>query len=167
MHGLDGAGLSASRLAVLHTRLAKVAHTAGRWADGNRQIARARAALGPTPDEADVAPVDVVEAFLALDTPGADRTRRAEKLARSAVDAAQRHDLPVVACQAWELLATVARERDPDEGLAMLGQALSTAERYATPGPAPLRDDPNRRKHLASRGRHRRHASGHATKRNG
>ena len=133
VHGLDGAGLSGSRLAVLHTRLAKVAHTAGRWADGNRQIARARAALGPNPDEAEVAPVDVVEAFLALDTPGADRTRRAEKLARSAVDAAQRHDLPVVACQAWELLATVARERDPDEGLAMLEQALSTAERYRLP----------------------------------
>lgn len=133
VHGLDGAGLSGSRLAVLHTRLAKVAHTAGRWADGNRQIAQARAALGATPDEAEVAAVDVVEAFLALDTPGADRTRRAEKLARSAVDAAQRHDLPVVACQAWELLATVARERDPEEALAMLGQALSTAERHQLP----------------------------------
>lgn len=133
IHRLDGAGLSRQRLAVLHTRLAKVAHTAGRWADGNRQIARARTALGPSPDEAEAAPIDVVEAFLALDTPGADRTRRAEKLARSAADAAQRHDLPVVACQAWELLATVTRERDYEEANAMLGQALSTAERHRLP----------------------------------
>lgn len=133
VHGLGGAGLSGPRLAVLHTRLAEVAHTAGRWADGNRQIARARAALGPTPDEAAAAPLDVVEAFLALDTPGSDRTRRAEKLARSAVDAAQRLDLPVVACQAWELLATVARERDSEEALKMLRQALSTAERHRLP----------------------------------
>lgn len=133
VHGLDGAGLSGERLAVLHTRLAKVAHTAGRWEDGNRQIAQARAALGESPDEAAAASVDVVEAFLALDTPGAERTRRAEKLARSAVDAAVRHDLPVVACQGWELLATVARERDAEESLALLGQALSTAERHGLP----------------------------------
>jgi DNA-binding CsgD family transcriptional regulator len=130
VHGLGGAGLSGERLAILHTRLAKVAHTAGRWEDGNSQIAQARAALGQSPDEAAAAPVDVAEAFLALDTPGADRTRRAEKLARSAVDAAQRHDLPVVACQGWELLATVARERDAEESLALLGQALSTAARH-------------------------------------
>jgi DNA-binding CsgD family transcriptional regulator len=133
VHRLDRAGLSDAQLAVLHTRLAKVAHTAGRWADGNRQVARARAALGPAPDEAAAAAVDVVEAFLTLDTPGADRTRRAENLARAAVAASRRHDLPVVACQAWELLATVARERDPAEALAMLGQALNTAERYALP----------------------------------
>jgi len=133
VHRLDRTGLSDAQLAVLHTRLAKVAHTAGRWADGNRQVARARAALGDAPDEAVAAPVDVVEAFLTLDTPGADRTRRAEKLARSAVDAGQRHDLPVVVCQAWELLATVARERDPQEALAMLGEALATAELHQLP----------------------------------
>ena len=59
--------------------------------------------------------VDVTAAYLALDTPGPDRTQHAEKLARSAADTAERHGLPVVACQAWELLATVARERDPWE----------------------------------------------------
>ena len=133
VHGLGSNGLSDPQLAVLHTRLAKVAHTAGRWADGNRQVARARAALGSALDEAAAAPVDVVEAFLTLDTPGADRTRRAEKLARAAVDAGRRHDLPEVTCQAWELLATVARERDPEEALAMLGHALATAERHRLP----------------------------------
>ncbi|URN14130.1 hypothetical protein LUW77_30680 [Streptomyces radiopugnans] len=125
--------LSAPRLAALHTRLAKVAHTAGRWADGNRQIAQARAVLGPAPDEAAAASVDVAAAYLALDTPGTDRTHQAEKLARSAVEAAQRHGLPTVACQGWELLATVARERDPTESQAMLERALTTAERHGLP----------------------------------
>ncbi|MFP8964446.1 hypothetical protein ACLIYP_28355, partial [Streptomyces nanhaiensis] len=70
------------------TRLAKVAHTAGRWADGNRQIARARTVLGPAPDEAAAAAVDVAAAYLALDTPGTDRPHQAENLARPAGECA-------------------------------------------------------------------------------
>lgn len=133
LHVLDGSGLSPVRLATLHTRLAKVAHTAGRWNDGNRQIARAREVLAAAPDESAAAAVDVTAAYLALDTPGPDRTQHAEKLARAAADTAERHGLPVVACQARELLATVARERDPEESEAMLGQALATAERHRLP----------------------------------
>ncbi|MFD4574629.1 AAA family ATPase [Streptomyces sp. NPDC058417] len=133
LHALGGAGLSPVRLATLHTRLAKVAHTAGRWSDGNRQIARAREILSAAPDEAAQAAIDVTAAYLALDTPGADRTQHAEKLARSAADTAERHALPVVACQARELLATVARERDPQESRGMLEQALTTAERHRLP----------------------------------
>ncbi|MFH8447674.1 AAA family ATPase [Streptomyces fungicidicus] len=133
LHALGGAGLNAVRLATLHTRLAKVAHTAGRWSDGNRQVARAREVLAADPDEATAAAVDVTAAYLALDTPGPDRTQHAEKLARSAADTAERHGLPVVACQAWELLATVARERDPEESADMLRQALRTAERHRLP----------------------------------
>ncbi|MFJ9870294.1 AAA family ATPase [Streptomyces sp. NPDC101165] len=133
LHVLDGSGLSAARLATLHTRLAKVAHTAGRWSDGNRQIARAREVLAAAPDDATAAAVDVTAAYLALDTPGSDRTQHAEKLARSAADTAERYGLPVVACQARELLATVARERDPEESQAMLEQALVTAERHRLP----------------------------------
>ncbi|WP_069812284.1 helix-turn-helix transcriptional regulator [Streptomyces sp. TP-A0874] len=133
LHALGGAGLNAPRLAALHTRLAKVAHTAGRWMDGNRQIERARDVLGAVPDDAAVAPVDVAAAYLALDSPGTDRTQQAEKLARSAVEAAQRYDLPTVACQAWELLATVVRERDPAEARTLLESALATAERHGLP----------------------------------
>ncbi|MEU3253488.1 AAA family ATPase [Streptomyces sp. NPDC006997] len=136
LHALGGAGLSEVRLATLHARLAKVAHLAGRWSDGNRQIARAREVLRSTSDETAapaVAAVDVTAAYLALDTPGPDRTQHAEKLARAAADTAERHGLPVVACQAWELLATVARERDPEESAAMLQQALTTAERHRLP----------------------------------
>lgn len=133
LHALGGAGLNAVRLATLHTRLAKVAHTAGRWSDGNRQVVRAREVLAAAPDEATAAAVDVTAAYLALDTPGPDRTQHAEKLARSAADTAERHGLPVVACQARELLATVARERDPEESADMLRQALQTAERHRLP----------------------------------
>ncbi|MEU9731444.1 AAA family ATPase [Streptomyces sp. NPDC048002] len=136
LHALGGAGLSAVRLATLHARLAKVAHTAGRWSDGNRQIARAREVLTASADETTAsatAAVDVTAAYLALDTPGPDRTQHAEKLARSAADTAEHHGLPVIACQAWELLATVARERDPKESAAMLQQALTTAERHRLP----------------------------------
>ncbi|GAA1930690.1 hypothetical protein GCM10009716_42650 [Streptomyces sodiiphilus] len=133
LNALGGSGLSAPRLAALHTRLAKVAHVAGRWADGNRQIARARAVLGTAPDERHTAPVDVAAAYLALDTPGPDRSQQAEKLARTALHTAERHDLPTVVCQAWELLATLTREGDFDEATAMLERALYTAEKHQLP----------------------------------
>ncbi|MFD5783945.1 LuxR C-terminal-related transcriptional regulator, partial [Streptomyces sp. NPDC126933] len=130
---LVGGGLGATRLAALHTRLAQVAHMAGRWADGNDQIARARALLGPEPDEVHTAQIDVVAAYLTLDTPGPDRTQRAERLVSSAIDAAERHQLPLVACQAWELLGVLARERDMGEAAACLQQVLETAERHNLP----------------------------------
>ncbi|MFE2723413.1 AAA family ATPase [Kitasatospora sp. NPDC059327] len=130
---LVGAGLGAPRLAALHTRLAQVAYMAGRWADGNNQIERARALLGPDPDEAHTALTDVVEAYLCLDTPGQDRTQRAERLARAAIDTAERHDQPLAACQAWELLGVVARERDLAEAITYLERAMSTAERHSLP----------------------------------
>ncbi|MFJ6215471.1 AAA family ATPase [Streptomyces sp. NPDC092296] len=130
---LVGAGLGAPRLAALHTRLAQVAYMAGRWPDGNDQIERARVLLGPEPDEIHTAPIDVVAAYLSLDTPGPDRTQRAEQLARRAIEAAERHDLPLVACQAWELLGVIARERDLNEAAACLEQAMTTAERHSLP----------------------------------
>ncbi|MEU1013208.1 AAA family ATPase [Streptomyces sp. NPDC005890] len=128
---LVGAGLGAARLAALHTRLAHVAYMAGRWADGNNQIERARGLLATAPDEAHTALTDVVEAYLCLDTPGRDRTQRAERLARAALDTAERQGLPLVACQAWELLGVVARERDLAEASTYLEQAMSTAERHS------------------------------------
>ncbi|MFG2297614.1 AAA family ATPase [Streptomyces sp. NPDC048603] len=131
LHALGS--LNAVRLAALHTRLAKVAHTAGRWEDGNRQIAQARALMRAEPDERSSAPIDVTAAYLALDTPGQDRTQLAEKLARNALQSAERHGLPTVVCQAWELLATLARERDFDEATALLESALSTAEKHRLP----------------------------------
>ncbi|MEU2184314.1 helix-turn-helix transcriptional regulator [Streptomyces thermolilacinus] len=133
LNALAGTDLTVSRLAALHTRLAKVAHTAGRWEDGNRAIAHARALLRRGPDERAGALVDVAAAYLALDTPGPDCTQQAEKLARAALQAAERHALPSAVCQAWELLATLARERDFDESTALLESALLTAEQHRLP----------------------------------
>ncbi|WP_175407254.1 LuxR family transcriptional regulator [Streptomyces sp. TRM64462] len=133
LHALAGTDLTVHRLATLHTRLAKVAHTAGRWEDGNREIAQARAMLRKHPDDRTAALVDVVAAYLALDTPGPDGTQQAEKLARAALQSAQRHALPSAVCQAWELLATLARERDFDESTALLESALLTAEQHRLP----------------------------------
>ncbi|MCE7082038.1 AAA family ATPase [Streptomyces sp. ST2-7A] len=133
LHALGGAGLTARRLAVLHTRLAGVAHVAGRWADGNRQIERARAALNGTASERDTASIEVTAAYLTLDTPGAARTQLAEELARSGLEAAERHELPMVACQALELLATLARERDVEEATGLLERARYIAEKHRLP----------------------------------
>ncbi|MER5710129.1 AAA family ATPase [Streptomyces sp. NPDC002122] len=135
LHELVGAGVEAGRLAALHTRLAKVAHLAGRWADGNAQIAEARALLRNERDPAQAAAVDVVAAYLALDTPGPDRTETAEKLARTAVTAAEAGPQPAVACQAWELLGVLARERDLDEARMCFERARRIAEQHRLPIP--------------------------------
>ncbi|WP_165988534.1 AAA family ATPase [Streptomyces sp. YIM 98790] len=127
------AGLSAPRVAALHTKLAKAAHIAGRWAEGNDQIEQARSLLGPDPDERHTAPIDVVAAYLALDTPGPDRTRHAEALARRAVEAAERHRLPQVACEAWQMLGVLARRRDLAEATSCSRQALRLAEKHDLP----------------------------------
>lgn len=130
---LVGHGLDTSRLAALHVRLAEVAHRAGRWTDGKEQVAKARALLAARPDEAVAAQADVIAAYLALDEPGPLRTQFAERLANSAISAAERHGLPLVACQAWELLGVLARERDPKEAEECLLRAMETAERHALP----------------------------------
>ncbi|RKN05094.1 ATP-binding protein [Streptomyces radicis] len=126
-------GLGAPRVAALHTRLAKAAHLAGRWADGNAQIALARAQLGGAAERSHTASVDVTEAYLAVDTPGPERTKYAEKLARRAIEAAEAHGLPAVACEAWQLRGILARERDLDEATAYSRQALRIAERHNLP----------------------------------
>ncbi|NJQ05928.1 helix-turn-helix transcriptional regulator [Streptomyces lonarensis] len=130
---LVGAGLSAPRLAALRIRLAKVAHAIGRWEDGNTQIEQARSLLATEPDEAVGAAADVAAAHLVLDTPGPDRTERAIALASSAVDVARRRDLPTVACEAWELLGTLTRERAPEQALEYLELSLHTAQRNRLP----------------------------------
>ncbi|MDT0381344.1 AAA family ATPase [Streptomyces sp. DSM 42041] len=132
LHDTVGTGVAASRLADLHTRLARIAHLAGRGADGEAQVAEARRLLSATPGSEHTASVDVVAAHLALDAPGADRTQHAEKLARAAVASASLPEapLPHVACQAWEILGVLARERDLSEAADCFERARSTAEEH-------------------------------------
>lgn len=125
--------LSRPSRAKIHTRLAWAAAVAGRTADGLSQVAIARQLLAPDAADEDVAPVTIVAAHLALDQPGPDQVRIAEQLARRAADIAEDAHLPIVACQAWQLLGALSRTRDPAEATASLERALSLAVRYKLP----------------------------------
>ncbi|MFL6075219.1 MAG: helix-turn-helix transcriptional regulator [Mycobacteriales bacterium] len=122
--------LDAVRRAQWHTRVAWAAAVAGRVADARAQVDTARALIGPEPAPRDSAPIDVVAAHLALDSPGPDRVERAEALARGAATVAEAEPLPVVACQAWQLLGALTRLRDPDEATACLERARAIAMRH-------------------------------------
>ncbi|MDN3356447.1 LuxR family transcriptional regulator [Actinomadura sp. DC4] len=119
--------------AKLHTRLAWAAAVAGRSDDGLAQVEIARRLLGPDATDRDTAPVDVVAAHLMLDLPGPDQVRLAESLARRAADVAESAELPMVACQAWQLLGALSRRRDPQEATACLEHARSLAVQYELP----------------------------------
>ncbi len=119
--------------AKLHTRLARVAHQAGRFAYGVEQVRVARALLGPdAPDEL-TAQLDVNSAYLSLISPSADRVESAASLARQAAEAAARADLPAVACEAWQLLGIIAREQDLDEANRCFDKARALADAHQMP----------------------------------
>ncbi|MEU5669101.1 AAA family ATPase [Micromonospora sp. NPDC047762] len=127
------AGLPARRQARLHTRLAWTAVLAGELTDALAQVEIARELLGPDPAAEDAAPIDVVAAHLALDTPGRDQMEVAETLARRAATVGAAVPLPVVACQAWQLLGALVRHRDPAEATRCLEQARSIAAEHGLP----------------------------------
>lgn len=119
--------------AKLHTRLARIAHQAGRFPYGVEQVRIARALLGPdAPDEL-TAQLDVTSAYLSLIGPNADRVESAASLARQAAEAAARADLPAVACEAWQLLGVIAREQDLDEANRCFDRALVLADTHQLP----------------------------------
>ena len=68
-----------------------------------------------------------------LDQPGPGQLDKAEALARRAAEVADRVPLPVVACQAWQLLGALLRSTDPDEATACLERARATAVRHDLP----------------------------------
>ncbi|MEU7475891.1 AAA family ATPase [Lentzea sp. NPDC042327] len=128
LRGLDG-----PRRAKLHTRLARVAYLAGRFTDGAEQVRAARTLLGPgAPDEL-TAPLDVNSAFLTLNIPSPDRISSAARLAHRAADAAARARLPMVGCEAWQLLGIIAREQDLDEANACFDKARALADAHRLP----------------------------------
>lgn len=131
---LDQLGdLDRRRRAALHTRLAWAAQVAGHVPESLAQIETARALLGPDAEEADAAPIDVVAAHVALDVPGAEQLSTAEALARRAATVAETVPLPVVACQAWQLLSALVRARDAEEATACLERARAIAVRHDLP----------------------------------
>ncbi|MET9225287.1 AAA family ATPase [Lentzea sp. NPDC003310] len=128
LHGLDGPAR-----ARLHTRLSRVAYLAGWFTEGVEQVRIARTLLGTeAPDEL-AAQLDVNSAYLALNIPSPDRISSAAGLARQAAQAADRAGLPMVACEAWQLLGIIAREHDIDEANACFGKALALADAHQLP----------------------------------
>ncbi|RAS66185.1 putative ATPase [Lentzea atacamensis] len=129
----DLSGLDGPRRAKLHTRLARVAYLAGRFTDGVEQVRAARSLLGAgAPDEL-TAQLDVNSAYLTLNISSADRIESAACLARKAADAAARAELPVVACEAWQLLGIIAREQDLDEANRCFDKARALADAHQMP----------------------------------
>ena len=124
------AGLDPARLATLHLRLAWVAYNADRTADGMAQVAAARALIGPDAGDAATAEPDAVEAALTVAAFGEARFDEAEALAHRAGLAAERAALPMIACQAWYVVGTVARERDLAEAARYFDRVRTLAQQH-------------------------------------
>ncbi|HEY2700070.1 MAG TPA: AAA family ATPase [Pseudonocardiaceae bacterium] len=127
------AGLPIDRRVAVRVRLAWVAQIAGRYEDCASQVAEARMALGPNPSEELRAPVDAISAHLAMDTPGSNRLREAESLARAAIGPAERAPMPVIGCQAWYAIGVIGRARDLAESDAALRRTQAIAEEHQLP----------------------------------
>lgn len=131
---LGGNGLDERRRAALHIKLSWVALVAGRWADAAAGLAAARELLGPNAADIDLAPLDAAAAELALESRNGERPHQdAEDLARRAVAAADRAGLAAISCQAWQVIGTVARERDLDEATTYFERARLIAEEHRLP----------------------------------
>ncbi|HEX5594885.1 MAG TPA: AAA family ATPase [Micromonosporaceae bacterium] len=126
-------GLDRRRRAQLHTKLAWAANIAGRTDEGLAQVQTARALLGPSATDEETAPLDVVAAHLLLDVPGRDQPRIAETMVRRAALVAEAVPIPIVACQAWQLLGALSRDRDLDEATACLERSRQIAVRHQMP----------------------------------
>ncbi|MFF3734293.1 AAA family ATPase [Streptomyces sp. NPDC002476] len=142
-----------------HVRIAWAAVMAERTEEAAGQIRAARSLLGATPPPEKEAALDVVEGHLALlpgqsrpeqpqpggthlgqSHPGQERAAREGEARQAVRDAARRaaavaeeRNLPVVACQAWQLLALLSREHGFDEADSCLERMLSVAEQHALP----------------------------------
>ncbi|WP_335936717.1 helix-turn-helix transcriptional regulator [Streptomyces sp. PTD5-9] len=118
-----------------HVRIAWAAVMAERTEEAAGQIRAARGVLGASPRPEKEAALDVVEGHLAL-LPGQVRPGQEEaarETARRAAAVAEERSLPVVACQAWQLLALLSREHGFDEADSCLERMLSVAEQHALP----------------------------------
>jgi DNA-binding CsgD family transcriptional regulator len=126
------AGLLPELRADLHCKLARLAFLAGQWADGLAQVDAARAALGTDGSDAHSASIDAIAAELMWFS-GPDHGESAEVLARRALAAAERGNVPMVACDALQMIGVILRERDLEESNAYFRRALALAEEHRFP----------------------------------
>ncbi|MEU0129158.1 AAA family ATPase [Streptomyces sp. NPDC006289] len=125
---------AAARRGDAHIKIAWVAVMAERAADTARQIALAESLFGPSPSPARHASLAVVDGHLSL-LPGEERRdpETVERAARSAAETAEAQGLPVVACQAWQLLALLSRETGFDAADACLERMLALSTEHSLP----------------------------------
>ena len=110
MRGAD-AVIGPERRIRLHARLAWAAQVAGRWEEGLRQVAAARALLPPNSPRSRTASIDAVEAYLTVGLPEPGRIAASEALARRAIGGAQDLGDPALECQARYAVGFAARRR--------------------------------------------------------
>ncbi|MER6450389.1 helix-turn-helix transcriptional regulator [Streptomyces venezuelae] len=135
--GGDGGepGLPAQRRAGLHARLSDIATLQGRPAEALWHLDIARALLGSRPADQYAALVDLSAAQVELSRLAPDRLRTAIRYAHRALGAAQRVDLPEVACRALLLLGQLTREQDGPTAAAHFrrARAIALARRLPVP----------------------------------
>lgn len=122
---VDDLGLDQAGRAVLHTTLAQVAVRAGLPSRGHEELETARRLLGPGASPELTARIDLIAAKL--------RHPDAEDLALRALAQAARSRLPALACEALELLGTLAAQRDPAESDARLRRMAELAHQHRLP----------------------------------
>ncbi|GAA1603273.1 MULTISPECIES: helix-turn-helix transcriptional regulator [Kribbella] len=122
--------LDSRKLAALHVQFANAEMMAGRTLVALDHVAAARSLLGTDPGDADLAPVDGVAANLELARQSPRRIQVATELATRAAAAAERADLPEVACEALQLLGILAREHDLDRSIDYFHRARQIAENH-------------------------------------
>ncbi|WP_410786223.1 ATP-binding protein [Kribbella sp. C-35] len=120
--------LDSRKVAALHVQLANAEMMAGRWSAALAHVATARSLLGSDAGDADLAPVDAIAANLELGRTSPGRLKAATELATRAAAAAERAELPEVACEALQLLGILAREHDLDRSIDYFHRARQIAE---------------------------------------
>jgi len=114
-----GSRADTSRAGQLHLGIARAAIAGARWADAAASVEIARGLAG-----VEAAQVDACAAQVAA---GRGLLADADKLARSALVAAEDSGLPEVACEALEVIGRVARQRDLDAAEPAFAQASAVA----------------------------------------
>ena len=125
---LARSGLPNARLATLHAQLANVVTLSGDRVGGRRNVDVARELLGPDAEDADIARVDAIAAFVELNRPGPDRLEIAARLAGRAAAAAERAGLAATACDALQLQGYLTRYRDERSALGYFERAAKIAD---------------------------------------
>ena len=115
---LDGRA-GTSRAGQLHLGIARAAIAGARWADAAASIEIARRSVG-----AEAAQVDACAAQVAV---GRGHLADADRLARSALAAAEDSGLAEVACEALEVIGRVARQRNLDAAERAFTQAVEVS----------------------------------------